>query len=394
MKTECFVNYTFEDFLLDKDFRALVQNADEAENLKNLIESLPEKRYEINLAIEVIRGLRVTKFQQSSKRKDELWLKVIAKPKKRFQLAFVKYAAAVLVLIGAGSLFYFFYNNGSQSDFAVDTNALNKTKVVNKDDALLILSNGEIVNISSKESTVDYSNDGSNVKVNDSKTIGQTIPAGGVNKMIVPYGKRSTLTLSDGTKVWLNSGSTLIFPPAFSGNLREVQLIGEGFFDVTHNKLKPFYVNTDAFNIKVYGTRFNIQSYRQDNASSIILVEGSVSMKSNDRANDKEVFLTPNQRATLVDGANKIEIGEIDNADEYISWIEGYLSFSDENISHLLKQVSRYYNVDIDITNVKNVDNVYGKLDLKDNLEKVLDGIAFISNTKYRKIGDKYEFYQ
>ncbi len=394
MKTEHFTNYTFEDFLFDKDFKALVQNLDEAENLKNLIESLPEKRYEINLAIEVIRGLQVTKFQQSSQRKDELWLKVIAKPKKRFQLSFIKYAAAVLILIGAGSFFYFFSTDNSKSDLAVDTNILTKTIIGNENDALLVLSNGETINISSKESTVDYSNDGSKVKVNDSKTVGQGISAGGVNKMIVPYGKRSTLTLSDGTKVWLNSGSTLIFPPAFSGDLREVRLIGEGFFDVTHNKLKPFYVNTDAFKIKVYGTRFDIQSYTQDNVSSIILVEGSVSMKSNNSTSDKEVFLTPNQRATLVDGANKIEIGEIENADEYTSWTEGYLSFSDENISHLLKQVSRYYNVDINIAITKNIDKVSGKLDLKDDIEKVLDGIAFISNTKYRKIGDKYEFYQ
>jgi ferric-dicitrate binding protein FerR (iron transport regulator) len=212
--------------------------------------------------------------------------------------------------------------------------------------------------------------------------------------MIVPYGKRSTIILSDGTKVALNSGSTLIFPPAFSGDAREVQLIGEGFFDVTHNKEKPFYVQTDAFKMKVYGTKFNIQAYKQDNASSVILVEGKVSIKNNHDSKANEVFLAPNQRGTVVDGSNNVQIENVDNIEMYTSWTEGYLTFSDEDITRLIKQISRYYNVDIEITTTKNLDKIYGKLDLKDDLEKVLDGISFISNTKYRKNGNKYEFYQ
>ena len=264
----------------------------------------------------------------------------------------------------------------------------------NSKDALLVLSNGETVSIQTKESSLKFSGDGSNIKVNDSKNVGQDVNAGGINKMIVPYGKRSTITLSDGTKVWLNSGSTLIFPPAFQGKSREVQLIGEAFFDVTHNKEKPFYVKTDAFKMKVYGTRFDIQAYKQDNASSVILVEGKVSMTSNDDAKATEVFLTPNQRATIVDGHHNIEIDKVENPEIYTSWTEGYLIFTNEDITHVLKVVSRYYNVDINVATTINVDKIYGKLDLKEDLDKVLDGISFISKTKYKKNGNKYEFYQ
>ena len=229
--------------------------------------------------------------------------------------------------------------------------------------------------------------------MNENETVDQDITEDKFNKMIVPFGKRSTITLSDGTKVWLNSGSTLIFPPVFQGRSREVQLIGEAYFDVIHNIEKPFYVKTDAFEMKVYGTKFNIQSYKQDNASSVILVEGLVSMKSKDK-NAKEVFLAPSQRAIIVDGSRSIQIDDLEDVGEYTSWIEGYLSFSDEDLTHLLKQVSRYYNVDIDVSTTMNVDKIFGKLDLKDDIEKVLDGISFISNTKYKKTGNRYEFYQ
>jgi len=393
MKTECFANYTSEDFILDNDFRELVQNPDEAEKLKDLIETFPEKRYEINQAIEIIRGLRVMKFQQTNDRKEELWQKIITKPRTKFQLTFIKYAAAILFLIASGSTFYFFNVKIPKSNLAIDNNSA-KVLASNENDVLLVLSNGKTVTISSKKSTVKYTNNGSVIMVNDTKIVGQGVNDGGLNKMIVPYGKRSTVTLSDGTNVWLNSGSTLIFPSAFNGQSREVQLIGEGFFDVAHNKEKPFYVKTDAFKMKVYGTRFDIQSYTQDNASSVILVEGRVSMKSNEDIYEKEVFLTPNQRATIVDGSPRVEIDNIINTEDYTSWTEGYLSFSNEDITHLLKQVSRYYNVNIDIVTTKDVDRIFGKLDLKDDIEKVLDGISFISNTKYKKIGNRYEFYQ
>lgn len=393
MKTECFTNYTSEDFIFDKDFRELVQNPDEADTLKNLIESFPDKRYEMNLAIKVIRGLRVEKFHQSQKRKEELWQQVITTPRKHVQWSFIRYAAAILLLIAVGSLVYVVDRNDFRSGLSAKMTDLTRRAAGNEDEVLLVLSNGRYVNVSSKESTVKYSADGSKISVNDSEIVNQQIKNCTFNKVIVPYGKRSIITLSDGTKIWLNSGSTLIFPPVFTGKSRNVQLIGEGFFDVTHNKERPFNVKTDAFNMKVYGTKFDIQSYKQDNASSVILVEGKVSMKSNDDIS-KEVFLSPNQRATVVDGSSRIDIDEIENTEEYISWTEGYLSFSDEDITHLLKRVSRYYNVDIDVTSIKKGDKIFGKLDLKDDIEKVLDGISFISNTKYKKVGTKYEFYQ
>jgi len=387
MNPERYSTYKADDFIFDEEFRELLRKPDSVQLITDLIDSLPEKRYDINLAIEVIRGLHVTKFQQPLQRKKELWQQVIHKQRKHYSLTYLKYTAIFFLLLSVGSTIFYLQRNISNNKVLI-------SKQATPDNTILILANGETVSISSKQSTIQYSADGSGVLVNDSSDVAQSVKGNGLNKMIVPYGKRSTITLCDGTKVWLNSGSSLVFPPAFKGKSREVTLIGEAYFDVTHNKEKPFFVKTDAFRMKVYGTKFDVQAYKQDNAYSIVLVEGKVSMKSNKDVKSKEVFLAPSQKATLSDGESTFTISKVENTDVYTSWTDGYLIFNNEDISHLLKQVSRYYKVEIDVEVSGNVDKIYGKLDLKDNLEHVLDGISFISKTKYKKIGNKYEFYE
>lgn len=394
MNTERFKIFTTEDFIFDEEFRDLVKSQDADDKIVDLIELMPEKRYEINLAVKVLKGLQVSKFKQPLHRKNELWQQVIAKQKKQIRFTYLKYAAAVILLLGSASTFYILTSKNTHTEQVAKKSTKTNDNLVNPNDAMLVLANGKTVSISSKESTVKYSADGSGITVNDSSGVGQNVNTGGLNKLIVPFGKRSIITLSDGTKVWLNSGSTLIFPPAFLGKSRDVQLIGEAFFDVTHNKEKPFFVKTNAFKMKVYGTKFDIQAYAQDNACSIVLVEGKVSMKSNIDTKSREVFLAPHQKATILDGSKDFDIDEVENMEIYTSWTEGYLTFTNEDISHLVKQISRYYKVDIEVDATEKIDRIYGKLDLKDDIERVLDGISFISKTKYKKIGNKYVFYQ
>ena len=115
-----------------------------------------------------------------------------------------------------------------------------------------------------------------------------------LNTLIVPYGKRSVLTLSDGTKVWLNSGSVLEFPASFTGNKREITLsFGEIYIEVAPDKGKPFHVHTSDFNVIVYGTKFNLASY-VNSPKSIVLVEGSIGVQS---SQGSEIKLMPNEQA-------------------------------------------------------------------------------------------------
>jgi transmembrane sensor len=383
MNPERYTTYKADDFIFDEEFRELVRKPNSDVLINEFIELMPEKRYEINLAVQVIQSLHVTKFQQSTQRKNELWSEIANRKKKHFNLAILKYAAVFILLLGSASTFYLL-NYSAQKVIVA--------KVDNSNDTKLVLANGQTIHISSKESNIKYSADGSGVMVNDSSDVAQSVM--GFNKMIVPYGKRSILTLSDGTKVWLNSGSTLVFPPVFKGKTREVILVGEAFFDVTHNKEKPFFVKTDAFKMKVYGTKFDVKAYQQDKEYDIVLVEGKVSMNSNVGPKTKEVFLAPNQKATISRGEKEFDITTVKDMETYTSWIDGYMAFSNADILDLLKQVSRYYKADIEVEFPGNMEKIYGKLDLKDDLTKVLDGVAFISKTNYRKVGNKYIFYE
>ena len=385
MNTEKFKSYTTDDFVLDEVFREIVQESGSTGHLKELLENLPEKRHEIYLAIKIIRGLHVDKFQQPNQRKKELWLLLLQSQKRRVRFIYFRIAASILFLTAVGTS-VFYYTTSERADKMI---AAQKPDI---DDAVLILANGKSISISAKQSNIRYSTDGSDVIINDTSGVAQPVSAEGPNQLIVPYGKRSYITLSEGTKVWLNSGSKLTFPSVFKGATREVTLEGEALFDVTKNKERPFYIKTDAFKIKVYGTKFNVKAYQQDNDYSIVLVEGKVSMNSNEFLKAPEVFLAPNQKATISKGEEKFEITNVENTEFYTAWVDGYLTFRSEEITVLLKRVSRYYNISIEAELTENIEKVSGKLDLKDDVERVLDGIAFISKTKYEKHGDKYVF--
>ena len=203
------------------------------------------------------------------------------------------------------------------------------------------------------------------------------------NKLVIPYGKRSTLTLADGSKIWLNSGSILEFPTNFSGKSRDIYLTsGEIYIEVAEDKEKPFYVHTSNFDVKVYGTSFNITAYK-DTPSSLILVEGVVGLKS---ANIKELFLKPNERAIYSLEHKVFERHKVD-VNHYISWRKGYLEFEKTPIPEVLKLIERYYNVAFDYKDAVNLQKstCTGKIYLSENLDNVMETIGVLSSTKYEK---------
>lgn len=384
MDTEKYKNFTTDDFILDDNFREIVSKPGSNILLREFIENFPEKESEIILAVKLIQNLYAGEFQQSEIRKNSLWNQIVEQQNRKKRFLYFRYAASFLLFVGISSVVYFVANR-KQAEQVVVTE-------LPVPDALLILADGKTMSISSKQSTIQYSADGSGIIV-DSAGVVQHISSDGVNQMIVPYGKRSFITLSEGTKVWMNSGSRLVFPPAFKGETREVILEGEAFFDVAHDAQKPFFVKTDAFTMKVYGTKFNVQAYTQDQSYNIVLVEGKVGMNLNENLASSEVFLAPNQKALITKGEKTFDISEVENMEVYTAWMDGYLTFTNEDISVLLKKVSRYYNVDIEIDLPENWEKIYGKLDLKEDFERVLDGIAFISKTRYEKRDNKYIFF-
>lgn len=202
-----------------------------------------------------------------------------------------------------------------------------------------------------------------------------------MNKLVVPYGKRSKIVLSDGTQVWLNSGSSLEFPSAFSGERREVFLTGEMYIEVTPDKNKSFYVHTSGYDVKVYGTKFNVSSYAES-ASSVVLVEGSIGLQTTNR---EEILLSPDEQATY-NNDGTFEKRKVD-ARSFVSWKEGYLIFEDTPITEALKQIERYYNFSFNYGEDVSLHGLTctGKIILSDNLDNVMTALTLISATKYKR---------
>ena len=377
--------YSTDDFILDEDFREIVKESGATDRLKELLEILPQKKQEINLAVQIIRRFEVEKFQQPRQRQEELWRIILHEQKRKVRFFYLRVAASLLIFLGIGSAIFYIATPKLKREIAVSSEPVSNN-------AILVLADGKKVLIGTKQSKIRYSSDGSGVIVNDSSSIAQSAKNEALNQLIVPFGKRSSITLAEGTRVWLNSGSKLTFPSVFNGKTRDVYLEGEALFDVTKDKDKPFFVKTDLFKIKVYGTRFNVQAYQNDKDYSIVLVEGKISMNSKEGLFSKEVFLAPSQIATISKGNEIFEINNVESTTFYTAWVDGYLAFRDEAVTNVLKRVSRYYNVPIETEIPDHVEKIYGKLDLKDDLKRVLDGIAFISKTKYKKQEDKYVF--
>ena len=198
----------------------------------------------------------------------------------------------------------------------------------------------------------------------------------------VPAGQRAELMLADGTKVWLNSRSTLTFPGSFKGNIRNVKLDGEGYFAVTKNVEQPFIVETNKCNVKVLGTEFNVMAYAAVSVWETSLLEGAVEILV-PGSNNSGMRLEPNMMASLK--GNRLVKGRIKEAD-YFLWREGLLCFNDISVRDMIEKLKLYYGVDIVVNNTRILKNRYtGKFRTKDGVEHVLKVLKLNNKFTYTK---------
>lgn len=190
-------------------------------------------------------------------------------------------------------------------------------------------------------------------------------------RLNVPYGKRSYAELPDGTRVWLNSGSSIVYPSMFESDRREVAVTGEVYMDVAKDPARPFFVAANDLRIKVLGTAFNISAYGDDPFTSIVLVEGSLEVKAGGGA--KKV-LAPGHILTERNGALDVEPADVHY---HTAWKNGYIELREVALEDMFKRLSRYYNVNFCYNPIGSQVYLYGKFDLSDTLEQALDNISF-----------------
>lgn len=196
------------------------------------------------------------------------------------------------------------------------------------------------------------------------------------NELIVPRGGEYQIVLADGTQVWLNSATKLIFPQNFTGKERRVMLSGEAFFEVARDESKPFIVETSRMDVKVLGTRFNVNAYTDSEMVSTTLVDGSVEVAS---GTQKPITLVPGEQA--YGEAGELEKREV-NVRLYTSWIDGRFMFNNVELEEIAKQISRWYDVEIFFTNenVKKIRFTGGMVKFKplDDLIRMIESTSSV----------------
>lgn len=234
-----------------------------------------------------------------------------------------------------------------------------------------------------------------------------------VNEITTRPGSKSKVELPDGSIVWLNAGSKLTYNKDYGKELREVTLSGEGFFDVTKMKEKPFIIHTSNINIKVLGTAFNVKAYPEDKQTETSLIRGSIEVTIKNRPNDK-IILSPSEKlvvendkvlsketaaanageipvATAVPlvSVNKLRYNPVDSAVAETEWINNRLVFRDETFEELAIRMERWYDVVIEIDNEElrqsRLNGTFETESVTQALEALTEMIAF----KYDKKGNK-----
>ncbi len=281
----------------------------------------------------------------------------------------LKYAAVAILFLGIGYIFQ------DRIFIPVGEDEL----IPKQDEVTLYLEDGgmEIISKNGKTSVFDAKGNkvgeqkGSQLQYANKGTQKEVV----YHKLNVPYGKRFEVLLADGTRVYLNSGSSLKYPVAFleKGD-RNVFLTGEAFFEVAKDTEHPFIINADEVNIRVLGTKFNVSSYADDKNINTVLVEGAVAlfMKGEDYDMEKSAILTPGQMATWRKEVNKMEFEEVDT-DMHLAWMNGKIIFNHMAFKDILKKLERHYNVTIINTNKILDDEVFTASFDTETIEQVLN---------------------
>jgi ferric-dicitrate binding protein FerR (iron transport regulator) len=197
------------------------------------------------------------------------------------------------------------------------------------------------------------------------------------NTISTPKGGQYQLLLSDGSKVWLNAASSLKFPAAFTGKERKVELLGEAYFEVAKNENMPFKVKADGMEVEVLGTHFNINSYDDESIVRTTLLEGSVKINGV----KSKSFLKPGQQAKL-DRDGDIRVINDADIDEAVAWKEGRFQFNRADIHEVMRQIARWYNVNIEYRGI--VSSHFGGTISRDvNLSQVLKMLQLTGEVKF-----------
>jgi len=375
MNYEKYIKYSTEEFILDDDFMKWVLHPTlETDRFWNdFLKDHPEKKQQVKEAVFMIKAIRAVEPAVSGQRLDQVYenAQPSSTPVRKIGWMMAKIAAVFLLLVSIGGVWYYLQTDRESFPMELAT-------AEQQEKGRVILPDGTVNEFETEKTQIRQTASGELTINSDTVSLGD-IPVKAekqaMAQVIIPYGKRSEITLADGTRIWLNAGSQLSYPVKFKGNTREVYLAGEAFFEVESDPAKPFHVITGDMKIQVTGTKFNVTSYSSDQTTQAVLLSGKIDAARNKRF-ARPVELEPGERIVYNRLEDNMEKDLVD-VELYASWVNGYLRFDNEPVENIFKKLERYYNKNILTEKLSGQPKFTGKLDLADDLEKVLKNIGF-----------------
>ena len=344
---------------------------EEIKTLFDWVDSAAKNREEF-ITYKKVWALSAVSKDENSNDFKKLQFKIKAIQNKKLRSISYRYAAILVFGLFIASVFVYQFSLKENSEILLELSNGSK-KIISLDENQDIVNReGELLGIQ-REGTISYED----IADNGSAELV-------FNTLSVPYAKRLHLIFSDGSSVFLNAGTTIKFPIKFlKGQPREVFLDGEAFFDIVKDEKHAFIVQANRLRTKVYGTKFNVNSYRNNDLDQIVLQAGSVGVKSNGEQTktSAEILLKPNEIAIL-DKTNLLYKQKVD-IKSHIAWVKGVFMFKNERFEDIFKKLERHYDVSIQINQPALNDSRYtGTFDIE-TIAEVLKTFSKLKGFSY-----------
>lgn len=387
-----YTEYTVEELSQDILFVRWILRGEGKDEWENFLRDNPQMDQRVETARNIVSKLRFVPREISREEISLLYQEIdrhlsdghVVRPAFR-RTRLLKYAAVFFCLLVLAATLPFFLKPKHPVSFPLDS-----PQSYDTENAQLITAGGQQILIKNEQSDLAVDTAGNRISIDRDTTIQLEEKVTELARLVVPFGKRSNLQLADGTRVWLNAGSQLAFPQKFAGRERRVYLKGEAYFEVSRDEDRSFVVSTGQMDIRVHGTRFNVNSNDMESRLEVVLVEGSVGLLETGKRSlfAREILLVPNQRAIYDKTGTGPRIESNVDVFYYTSWKEGLLEFRNESLRTIFDKLSRYYNVQfVADKDLKMSYRASGKLDLKESVEVVLKVVADVTPLDFRMEG-------
>lgn len=301
-------------------------------------------------------------------------------------------SAAIIIAVLSSGLYYYINRPAEEPSLVMKEEPVLNDAVPGANIAVLTLADGSQISLDDANNGEIAFEAGIHIrKTAEGRLVYEAMPAltgsehqNLFNTISTPRGGQYQINLPDGSKVWLNAASSLKYPVAFNGNERLVELKGEAYFDIAHDRAKPFRVKSGTQVVEVFGTEFNINSYENEPVIKTTLLRGSV--KVFQVLNNSSAFLKPGQQSNT-SSSGLLTLSQAD-VSQVIAWKNGHFLFNDMDLLDIMRQLERWYDVDVDYSNIPET-HYNGNISRNVNLSRVLKMLEVTGQVKFKIEGKK-----